>query len=509
MAIPRPRNSSRPGTRRRPASERGEQAGGQQRAGDQDELPVAHRTRAYDVLRREPFSSALPSRAMQSWAEHAERRLAEAGFRRGGARAAVIALLDRQACALSAYEIEDELRADGRGVARASVYRVLDELVGLGLVTPRRGRPGLDPLRGRPPRRRPPSPHGLRPLRRGAALRRRRARARRRPPRRPRRLRRRRARDRAPRRVRRLPGVGVTREQVQAWLDAYVDAWRTCEASTIGALFSADATYAYHPDDEPERGREAIVASWLSEPRRGVARGRRATRRSSSTAIAPCAGETVYTDGRRFSNLVSCASTRRGLQRVRRVVIENPAGACAPPRRLRRCALRTACADGKGVPRVAGPRAGVLRVTRVTPAGASSMRSRRMRQRQLLRFRRARSRATGSASRAEGAGPPPLTRSPRDASAPRRPSHADAGASGAHARIVVPLPARLCTRERAADRVEAVLQAAQARAARHARAADAVVGDLGDQRAVLDLDRDRGLRSPARTSPRWSAPRRW
>ena len=57
---------------------------------------------------------------MQSWAEHADRRLAEAGFRRGGARAAVIGLLDRQACALSAYDIEDALRADGRGVARAS-----------------------------------------------------------------------------------------------------------------------------------------------------------------------------------------------------------------------------------------------------------------------------------------------------------------------------------------------------------------------------------------------------
>ena len=72
---------------------------------------------------------------MDSWAEHADRRLADAGFRRGGARAAVIALLDRQACALSAYDIEDALRDDGRGVARASVYRVLDELVGLALVT--------------------------------------------------------------------------------------------------------------------------------------------------------------------------------------------------------------------------------------------------------------------------------------------------------------------------------------------------------------------------------------
>jgi Fur family ferric uptake transcriptional regulator len=72
---------------------------------------------------------------MPSWADHADRRLTDAGFRRGGARAAIIALLDHQACALSAYEIEDALRHGGRGVARASVYRVLDELVRLGLVT--------------------------------------------------------------------------------------------------------------------------------------------------------------------------------------------------------------------------------------------------------------------------------------------------------------------------------------------------------------------------------------
>jgi Fur family ferric uptake transcriptional regulator len=69
------------------------------------------------------------------WSELAEARLADAGFRRGGARAAVIGLLDDQSCALSAYEIEAKLREDGRGVARASVYRVLDQLEGLGLLT--------------------------------------------------------------------------------------------------------------------------------------------------------------------------------------------------------------------------------------------------------------------------------------------------------------------------------------------------------------------------------------
>jgi len=70
-----------------------------------------------------------------AWSELAEARLQEAGFRRGGARAAVIGLLDHQSCALSAYEIEAKLREGGREVARASVYRVLDQLDGLGLVT--------------------------------------------------------------------------------------------------------------------------------------------------------------------------------------------------------------------------------------------------------------------------------------------------------------------------------------------------------------------------------------
>ena len=69
-----------------------------------------------------------------TWAAHATQRLAAAGFRRGGARSAVIDLLDRQACALTVQDIEVALRDGGRAVGRASVYRVLDEMVGLGLV---------------------------------------------------------------------------------------------------------------------------------------------------------------------------------------------------------------------------------------------------------------------------------------------------------------------------------------------------------------------------------------
>ena len=53
---------------------------------------------------------------------------------------------------------------------------------------------------------------------------------------------------------------------VQAWLDAYVQAWRSYDPRAIGALFADDAEYRYHPWDEPVRGRDAIVASWTDEP---------------------------------------------------------------------------------------------------------------------------------------------------------------------------------------------------------------------------------------------------
>jgi Fur family transcriptional regulator, ferric uptake regulator len=69
-----------------------------------------------------------------SWVERAEATLAAAGHKRGGARRAVVELLNRQECALTAVEIEDALRGESRRVSRASVYRILDELERLRLV---------------------------------------------------------------------------------------------------------------------------------------------------------------------------------------------------------------------------------------------------------------------------------------------------------------------------------------------------------------------------------------
>ncbi len=63
-----------------------------------------------------------------TWADRAEAALAAAGHKRGGARRAVLELLERQSCALTAVEIEQALDAERRRVSRASVYRILDEL---------------------------------------------------------------------------------------------------------------------------------------------------------------------------------------------------------------------------------------------------------------------------------------------------------------------------------------------------------------------------------------------
>jgi Fur family ferric uptake transcriptional regulator len=63
-----------------------------------------------------------------TWAQSTLAQLREAGFRSGGARSAVVDLLARQSCCLSAQEIFDALRAEGRPVGIASVYRVLDLL---------------------------------------------------------------------------------------------------------------------------------------------------------------------------------------------------------------------------------------------------------------------------------------------------------------------------------------------------------------------------------------------
>jgi Fur family ferric uptake transcriptional regulator len=77
------------------------------------------------------------------WLEEAQQRATGAGLRSGAARTAVIELLARDGqCLLSPQEMIDRLRAQGTGSA-ASVYRVIDELFGLGLLHRMDGRDGI------------------------------------------------------------------------------------------------------------------------------------------------------------------------------------------------------------------------------------------------------------------------------------------------------------------------------------------------------------------------------
>lgn len=58
----------------------------------------------------------------------------ETGGKRSGVRRAVVEKLGAQSCAVSAAELDAQLRADGQPVGRATVYRVLERLRELGLV---------------------------------------------------------------------------------------------------------------------------------------------------------------------------------------------------------------------------------------------------------------------------------------------------------------------------------------------------------------------------------------
>ena len=68
------------------------------------------------------------------WTQRTLAALQGDGYRNGLARRAVVELLGRQDCCLTAQEIFDALRADGRKVGIASIYRVLELLTEKGLL---------------------------------------------------------------------------------------------------------------------------------------------------------------------------------------------------------------------------------------------------------------------------------------------------------------------------------------------------------------------------------------
>jgi Fur family ferric uptake transcriptional regulator len=69
-----------------------------------------------------------------AWRAHAEQRLRAAGHRSGRGRRAVIDVLARHDCFMTANDILGELREERPGFGFATVYRALETLSELGLV---------------------------------------------------------------------------------------------------------------------------------------------------------------------------------------------------------------------------------------------------------------------------------------------------------------------------------------------------------------------------------------
>jgi hypothetical protein len=57
--------------------------------------------------------------------------------------------------------------------------------------------------------------------------------------------------------------MAVDRDGVQAWIDAYLAAWKSYDRAQIAALYSDTVMCRYHPYDEALVGREAVVESWF------------------------------------------------------------------------------------------------------------------------------------------------------------------------------------------------------------------------------------------------------
>jgi Fur family transcriptional regulator, ferric uptake regulator len=85
-------------------------------------------------MRTAIITPMAPTAVQPEWAAKTLDALHRKGLRNGGARRAVIELLADQDCCLTAQEIFDRLRASGRRVGIASVYRVLELLTSEGFV---------------------------------------------------------------------------------------------------------------------------------------------------------------------------------------------------------------------------------------------------------------------------------------------------------------------------------------------------------------------------------------
>jgi hypothetical protein len=60
--------------------------------------------------------------------------------------------------------------------------------------------------------------------------------------------------------------MNLSTVQLSAWLHRYFIAWQSNKAEDVSGLFAEEAVYYYGPFKESARGRDAIVANWVSNP---------------------------------------------------------------------------------------------------------------------------------------------------------------------------------------------------------------------------------------------------
>lgn len=92
-------------------------------------------------------------------------------------------------------------------------------------------------------------------------------------------------------------------ENVQAWLDRYVAAWRDYDPADIGSLFTDDVEYRFRPYEDPVVGRDAVVAAWLEAPDEPSSWSADYRVWSVSEDRATAIGRTEYADGSVYHNV--------------------------------------------------------------------------------------------------------------------------------------------------------------------------------------------------------------
>jgi ketosteroid isomerase-like protein len=94
----------------------------------------------------------------------------------------------------------------------------------------------------------------------------------------------------------------VDKAEVDRWLQAYVEAWKSYDRDQVGELFAEDVKYRYHPHDDPIQGREAVVRSWLGEDQHpgASARDEKGTYDAAYQAVAVDGDVAVATGSSRY-----------------------------------------------------------------------------------------------------------------------------------------------------------------------------------------------------------------